>query len=42
MAGGRNRTHLCFDVMHLFEAREEVDANTSTTVQVQAPPSVLM
>ena len=27
MAGGRNRTHLCFDVMHLFEAREEVDAS---------------
>ena len=23
MGGGR--THICFDVLHLFEAREEVD-----------------
>ena len=39
MAGGRNRTHLCFDVLHLFEARNEVDAiaiastNSNTSTQ---------
>ena len=33
MAGGRNRTHLCFDVLHLFEARNEVDAIAIASTQ---------
>ena len=35
MAGGRNRTHLCFDVLHLFEARDEVDASTNSNTSTQ-------